>query len=186
MLGGYRVGDRTVTIPRNPAGTPFTLLRAESDFARAVGVEGRVAFAFRQNLAVEVGGAYSTPELGVTISQDPELTTAAVASERVQQYTVDVSGVFQLPVRIGTRARPYAIGGAGYLRQLHEGRLLVETGRSIHVGGGLQYWLRGANGSGRAVGVRGEARVVRRTGGVDFDERSRTFPALSILAFFGF
>lgn len=184
---GYPVGDLTVTIPRNAPGTPppFTLLRAESEIGRRTGFELRVAVPVMPSFAIEVGGAYAAPELRATVSQDPELAGGASASERIDQYVIDVSGVYQLPVSWARRARPYVIAGAGYLRQLHEGRLLVETGSTLHAGGGLHYWLRGTRGE-RPFGLRGEARYVRRSGGIDFDDRSRGFASASALVFFGF
>jgi hypothetical protein len=78
------------------------------------------------------------------------------------------------------------VAGGGYLRQLHEGRLKVETGATFHVGGGLRYWVRGGRASQRSLGARAEVRYVRRTGGIDFEEQSRSFPRLSLLAFAGF
>jgi hypothetical protein len=192
--GGHRVGDLTVTIPRNPSGgtAPFTLLRAESKLGAAAGFDARVAYALTSAFALEVRGAYASPELGVTISQDDEMDGGAFASERVQQFAVDVSAIYQLPIAVSRRARAYAIGGGGYLRQLHEGRLLVDTGQTIHVGGGVQYWLRGAAGrqslrpARRALGVRGEVRFVRRFGGIDFEERARSFPTVGALVFVAF
>ena len=189
--GGHRVGDLTVTVPRNPSGgsTPFTLLRAESRLGAAAGFDARVAYALTSAFAFEVRGAYATPELGVTISQDDELGGGAFASERIQQFAVDVSAIYQLPFSVSRRARVYAIGGAGYVRQLHEGRLLVDTGQTLHVGGGVQYWLRGAatrqslRPVRRALGVRGEVRYINRFGGIDFEERARGFPAISALVF---
>jgi hypothetical protein len=196
LEGGYRIGDLTVTIPRNPSGgpTPFTLLRAESRIGRSVGIDARLAFALSRAVAIEVRGAYGTPELGVTVSQDDEMGTGAFASGRVQQFVVDVSAIYQLPIAAGRRARTYAIGGAGYLRQLHEGRLQAETGQTVHVGGGLQYWLRGAGAravrparpASRALGVRAEARYVTRFGGVEFEDNRRGFPAMSALLFVAF
>ena len=185
--GSYPVGDITVTIPRNAAPDipPFTLLRAESTIGRAPAVEGRVAVGVTRYFAVEVGGAYATPDLGVTVSQDVEFSGSAFASERIQQYVIDVSGIYQLPLSLGARMRPYVFAGGGYLRQLHEGRLLVDTGRSLHGGGGVQYWLRLPS-AGRGIGVRGEARLVRRTGGVDFDQRSRRVTGASALGFIAF
>jgi hypothetical protein len=188
LTGRQDVGDRTITIQRNATGTPapFTLLRAESKLASAAGVEGRVAFALTRNLAIEGGGTYATPQLRVTVSQDPELPGEAVASEQVQHFTVDVSVVYQLPVSLGRRARPYVIGGGGYLRQLHEGRLLVDTGYSIHLGGGVHYWLRVPRSGRRSFGLRGEARYVRRDSGLDFEDRARGLGAVSGLGVLGF
>jgi hypothetical protein len=188
VTSGYRVGDVTATIPRNAPGVPpqFTLLRAESDVARSVGFEARVAFAMTRTLAIEVGGSYATPRLDVTVSADPELVSGATATETIDQYVVDVSGVYQLPFTLGRKARSYAIGGAGYLRQLREGQIQVDDGQTIHVGAGLQYWLRGARVGARPMGLRGEVRYVRRSGGVEFQDRARAYPSLTALAFFGF
>lgn len=188
FAGGYPVGDITANLRRNTTGTPspFPLLRAESSIARAAGPELRIGVGLSRSLEIEAGGTYATTQLGVTITQDDELGGGAFASERIEQYTVDVSGVYLIPrVTIGSRVRPYAIAGGGYLRQLHEGRLRVETGGTMHVGGGLRYWLRGGGPTQRAYGARAEVRYVRRTGSIDFEERARSFPRVSVLAFIG-
>jgi len=186
---GFPVGDATAELRRNSFGTPppFTLFRAESEFDRAVGVDARVGVAISRLFAVEVGATYATPKLDVTISQDAEAGPVSFVAQTTTQYTVDVSGIYQIPgLSLGRRLRTYAIGGGGYVRQLHEGRFLVETGHTIHGGGGVRYWFYGGNAAQRAAGVRAEARVVRRTGGIEFDGASHTYPAFSVLGFAGF
>lgn len=184
--GGYEVGDVTATLRRNAPGaaSPFPLLRAESAFENVFGFEGRFGFALTERWALEAAGSFSRPDLGVVVSQDSEVTGAVFVSERVDQYVLDGSVVYLLPYSIGRRWRPHVIGGAGYLRQLHEERVLAETGYTLHAGGGLQYWWR-SGGSRRPMGLRGEARLVRRNGGIEYADRARLFPALSILAFIG-
>jgi hypothetical protein len=190
LFGGYAIGDVTAELRGNGAGAPppFTLLRAESKIDRAAALDGRVSVALTPALALEVGGAYTSPQLVVSISQDAEAGDQASASEQLSQYAVEVSGIYQLArFGWGSRARPYALAGAGYLRQLHEGRLRLETGGTVHAGGGVQYWLRGGpNQRRRPVGARFEARVVYRTGGIDFEDKVRAFPSLSALVFVGF
>ena len=45
--------------------------------------------------------------------------------------------------RVGSRILPFVTGGGGYLRQLHEGDTLAETGRIYYVGGGARSrWCR--------------------------------------------
>jgi hypothetical protein len=187
VVSSYPVGDLTASLRRNSTGTPppFTMLQASSEFERIVGFESRINVGVTPAFAIEVGGGYSTPRLTVTVASDPELSGSATASEQINQYVVDVSGLYQLPIAVGRRARVYAVGGMGYLRQLHEGRLLVETGTTVHLGGGLQYWLR-HRAAGRAFGTRVEGRYVRRQGGIDFEDRGRNFPAFSLLGFIGF
>jgi hypothetical protein len=77
------------------------------------------------------------------------------------------------------------MGGGGYLRQLHEGQLGVDTGSTLHAGGGVHYWMRGATGRRRPFGARAEARVVHRRGGIEFEGKGRTYPVLSVLGFIG-
>ena len=190
LFGGYQVGDVTAELRRNATGpaSPLPFLRAESSIERTVGLDVRLAIRLSRIVSLEVGGSYMSPQLAVSITQDAEAGTQAFASEHVSQYTVDVSGVALLErVRLGSRAHPYLLGGGGYLRQLHEGRLQVDTGGTLHAGGGVQYWLRGGlNQRQRPFGARVETRVVYRAGGIDFNEQSRVFPAFSALAFFGF
>lgn len=186
--GGVPVGDLTAILrPNVTTGPSFTVFRAESALRRAVGADLRVGIALTRRLAIELGGAYARPQLEITISGDAEADGGATIRERVSHYTAEVSGVYQLPwAGFESRMRPYIIGGGGYLRELHEDRLLAETGRTIHAGGGVHYWLRGGNGRGRALGARAEARFVHRSGGVEFEDKGRTYPAFSVLAFAGF
>jgi hypothetical protein len=189
FAASYPVGDMTANLRRNSTGTPppFPLLRAESRIDAAWAADLRLGIALSPALELEVGGSYATPELAVTISQDDELGEGAFASERIEQYAVDVSGVYLIPnLTVASRLRPYVIGGGGYLRQLHEGRFKVETGSTLHVGGGLRYWWRGGRATQRSLGARAEARYVRRSGGIDFEERAKGFARVSLLAFAGF
>lgn len=186
--GSYPVGDRNAELRRNATGTPppFTLFRAEGELGLANGIEARVGYAVTRSIAIEAGGSYTKPQLAIAISEDSESPDTTSIVDEITQYTVDVAGVIQLPLRLGGRSRPYAIAGGGYLRQLGDDRLLVETGRVFHVGGGIRYWLRGGAATDRALGVRVEARYVHRTGGLDFEDRSRGYPSFSLLAFAGF
>jgi hypothetical protein len=188
MNGGYDLGARTAELRGNAVvnATPFTLFRTDSEMERVAGLDGRFGYAFTRALSIEVGGTWSKPDVSVTVGQDPESSGTTVIGETVSQYTVDVGAVVGLPwPRQAGRVRSYALGGAGYLRQLHEDRLLVETGHTIFGGGGIQYLFR-APSRGRPLGVRAEARLVRRGGGIDFEDRSRTHPAFSLLGFAGF
>jgi hypothetical protein len=184
--GSYRIGDVTAQARRSAPGqeslTP--VLRAESQIGRAVGLDARAGFALSRDFAVEVGGSYMAPQLQVTISQDAEVA-GATAQERLARYGLEVSGVYHLAAgRSASRARPFIVGGVGQFWELREDRVTRETGRTIHAGGGIDYFIR--NGArGRPFGVRGEARVVHRTGGIEFQDSGRNYPTVSVLAFFG-
>ena len=187
--GGYPVGDQNANLRRNASGNPapLPLFRTDSTFESATGFDARVSFAFTRTLAVELGATYSRPRLEVTISDDMESGADVQLGEEVVQYTVDVSGLWQLPgISFGRRARPYLTVGGGYLRQLHEDRLVAETGRIFHAGGGVRVWFTGGSTTARAIGLRAEARLVHRSRGIEFEDASRNFPAFSLLGFVGF
>ena len=76
----------------------------------------------------------------------------------------------------GSRAVPFVSAGAGYLRELHEGNQLVETGIEYHATAGLKYWL----GSGdHRFGLRVEAGLSARENGLDNQDERRVLPLVS-------
>jgi len=186
--GGYSVGDVNAQLRTNATGTappPYTLFAASSGITSAPSVTARVGFAVTPHLAVEAGGSFGRPRLAVDISRDVEVAGQRLEGERLQQYVIDGALVWQLPVRLGPRARPFVIGGAGYLRQLHEDRTLVETGQVFYAGLGARYWIRGGTGLARSVGLRADLRGNLRRGGIDFENKARVFPTLAVSLFLG-
>lgn len=186
--GSYPIGDSTADLLQNAPGSPpptLSLFRAKSTFESAPGIEGRFGFAITPRLMVEVGGIYSKPKVRVEISQDTEGESTTFDGETLSQYVVDVSLIWELPFRSAARLRPFVIGGGSYLRQLHEGRTLVETGQLYHLGGGARLFFRGAA-SGHPLGIRGDVQAAFRRDGIEFEKRRRVMPTASLLIFFGF
>jgi hypothetical protein len=184
--GGYGIGDAAAQMRRSAPGPEslVTVLRAESRIGTATGLDARLAWALNNDVAVEVGGSYMAPTLGVTISQDAEVP-GAMAAERLAQFATEVSALYHLSISgAASRVRPYIVGGVGYLWQVREDRVTRETGRTIHTGGGVNYSVRSGV-RGRPFGVRGEARFVHRSGGIEFQDKGRNYPTVSVLAFFG-
>jgi hypothetical protein len=179
LARGYPLGSAAATLTENqvPAGD-FTLFRTESEIRAAPGFQLRVAYGFTRGLAVEAGVEYSKPQLRTSISGDPEQGTPLAAAETIDQYVVDVRLLVHLVpwAFAGGRAVPFASAGAGYLRQLHEGHFLVETGQVVHIGGGLKYLLNAPSRSWlKGVGLRGDAAVVFKREGVDVADATRQF-----------
>jgi opacity protein-like surface antigen len=190
-LGGYAIGDNTATLRRNEPATlmpaSFTLFDANASLARAAGFEARIGYALTRALGVEFGAAYAHPRLDVDITADQESSPVTLSDARVSQYTIDASVVWQLSrLRLGSHARPYVTAGGGYLRQLFDDRVKLETGSIINAGGGVRYWLRGGDAAHRAVGLRSEVLFRVRNGGIDIAGETRTFPVLNIFGFVGF
>jgi hypothetical protein len=190
-LAGHDIGSSTATLRRNEARTltpgTSTLFRADATMLQASGVEGRVGYALTRQLSVEFGGAYGMPHVAVDITEDVEAGPQRLSDQRVSQYVVDASVVWQMPrLKLGRRARPYITVGAGYLRQLDADRAQAQTGKIVHAGGGIRYWLRGGDTVRRALGLRLETRMQVRSGGIDFEGGTRAFPVVNVFGFFGF
>ena len=190
-LGGYPIGGNTASLRRNEPGTPtpsgFTLFTADASLLHAAGVDAKIGFGLTRAVAVEFGGGYARPRLAVDITQDQESPSVVLADEQISQYIIDAAVLWQISqLNLGGHARPYVSVGGGYLRQLYENRVQVETGHLLHIGGGVRYWLRGGDPARRAVGIRAELRAERRSGGIELAGRARVFPVANLFAFFGF
>jgi hypothetical protein len=187
-LGGYDVGTSTAELRGNGTGSttaPFTLLTADSRFSTATAPELRVGLSLTRRLAIEGGVSLSHPRIGVSIKADPETAAQELPGEELQQYVFDGGLSWQLPIHMGRRLAPFVTTGAGYLRQLHEDRTLAETGRIFYAGGGARYWLRGGHDQSRPIGLRSEFRVNMRSKGIDFEDKTRTYPTFSVFVFIG-
>ena len=186
--GGYDIGQSSAQLRTNAPGAtppPFTLFNVDSRIAPSPGGEVRVGVAITPRFTVEGGVLLANRRLAFAISEDPESAAQQLGGETLHQYVFDGGVTWELPVLRLSRVRTFASGGAGYLRQLHQDRTLVETGQIYYVGGGARYWLRGRPPSSRSLGIRGDVRVNMRLDGIDFEDRSRTYPTLSLLMFLG-
>jgi hypothetical protein len=167
---------------------PLRLFSTETRMAGAPSIHAGVGFAFTRRWGVEGGVVVNRPELRTSISADTEGAPAITVVERIDQYIVEGRVVVMLEeMRLGQRTVPFATAGAGYLRQLHEGRTVIEEGHAYHVGGGLKHWLftrdRGVL---KAAGVRIDARLHVFVAGVGFDDGPRPHGAVSGSAFVTF
>lgn len=181
-LGGTDAGsdDAALRANQTPA-APFTLFDTNTRIEPASGFDGRIGFWLTRTLAVEGGFLYVRPSVRTRVTGDIEGTEALTAEEDVDQYFIDASAVFLLDVlRIGERTIPFVSGGGGYLRQLHEGRTLIETGQVYHVGGGIRHWLRMRDrGFIRGAGVRLDGRAYLLVHGFALDDGPRPHGAIS-------
>jgi hypothetical protein len=187
--GAYEIGDATAGLRGNGIGSSppvFTLFNATSRITSATSPELRIGYAMTPRATLEFGLAYTRPQLAVSISDDPEAPSQELPGETLEQYVLGGGITWQLPIRMGNRLAPFVLGGAAFLRQLHEDRTLAETGQIYYAGAGARYFLRGGHGSGGALGLRGDARLNFRSHGIDFEDQVRTYPTFSLAAFVGF
>jgi hypothetical protein len=113
--------------------------------------------------------------MSIRLSGDAESAEEIVATQTLSHYVFDGSVLlhFNEAAFGGGRGVPFVSVGGGQVRELHEGRELVETGRAVHGTAGVKYWL----GAGRRrAGLRAEIGVVSRTGAADSDDSRRVLP----------
>jgi hypothetical protein len=184
--GGHDVGAATATLRTNAPGAtppPFTLFNVDTRIAPSPGGEVRVGAAIGSRFTIEGGALLARRQLAFGITGDRESSAQQFDGETVHHYVFDAGLQWELPIPRRPRMRTFAAGGAGYLRQLHQDRTLVESGQVYYVGGGMRYWLRGRPTSSRSLGLRGDVRLNLRSNGIDFDNRTRIYPTLSLLMF---
>lgn len=186
--GGYDIGGSSAQLRTNAPGAttpPFTLFNVDSRIAPSPGGEVRFGVAITPRFTIEGGALLANRRLAFSVSGDPEAAPQRLDGETLHHYVFDAGVMWELPVLRRSRMRTFASGGAGHLRQLHQDRTLVETGQVYYVGGGARYWLRGRPTSPRSLGIRGDLRLNMRRHAIDFEDRSRIYPTLSLLVFLG-
>jgi hypothetical protein len=165
----------------------LVLFNSATALEGSAGIEARIGARLTSTLRAEGTFARLRPTLRTRITSDAEGIPDTTAIERITEYTVAAGVTAQLARwRIG-RLAPFAAAGGGYLRQLHEGSRLVETGRTYYVGVGGRYPLMiRARGRLTSAGIRADARAAFSTGGVALDGGgTRATPSLSIGLFVG-
>jgi hypothetical protein len=178
---GYGLGTRCAEETRNPGTSTgqFCLFQTATDVAAPTGGVVRLGFYVSSAVAIEGSGQYLRPLVSSRLTGDAEEAPTTTASEKLTRIVVDGSVVFHLRRLTfgGGRAVPFVAGGAGYLRELHEGNELIETGKTYHAGGGVKFWL----GQGpHRFGVRADIGASIRDGGFDFGKNHRTLPTAGL------
>jgi hypothetical protein len=176
--GGFTLGDAVASLTRPPSSGPgpYEQFSAGSRIGDGLGVQGRLAAYVSRRLAIEAGVRLTRPVLAVNLENDLEGAGDVSAEETLTQYVFDGSAVWHFAGFGQGRGVPFIAAGAGYIRDLHEGSELVETGTEYHALAGLRWWFSGRP---RRLGVRGEAGISIRDGGSDFRDGRRTVPVAS-------
>jgi hypothetical protein len=186
-MGRQVLGSADAAETTPSAGT-VNLFSTSSELATATGLDGRFAFRLLPSLEVDVQGSYGSPDLKVAVSRDSEGAANVTAMETVQQFTIG-GGVVWYPAShlIGNRLAPFVGGGIGQLRQMHQDRIRLETGRYVLIGGGVKYFFfsRPA-GFFNAFGARVDVHALIRSDGVAFDDDGHASPAVGVSGFVRF
>ncbi len=182
---GYDLGSSTAELVRNQvtSSMPFPLFTTASRIHSTSAVGAWIGVKVTPALAIEGRLSRGRPTFRTVVSGDDELLTTTSAEERLTRYELDASVIWHLTRAAfrGGRGMPYVGGGAGYLRELHEGRVAIETGRQYHAAAGVKYRLfERQSAAVKALGVRGEVRMQIRDGGVDLEDTRRRTTSVSI------
>jgi hypothetical protein len=183
--GGESYGSQDASLTTSTGGS-IRLFSTSSELNSAAGLELRFGGRVAAHIDAEVAASYATPELRTTISGDLEAAAGStVAVEPVQQFIIEGAAIIKLTRwRPRPSLRPFVSVGAGYLRQLHDAKTLVETGQTYHVGGGAKLGMMSRmDGRLKEIGLRMEARACIRSGGVALDDRAHTTAAITAALF---
>jgi hypothetical protein len=168
------------------SGDRYRLFSTSTELAGAPGFDARLGRRVTRIVQAEITASYSPPALTTSIGNDAENAAPIVVSESIRQLTIVGSVVVYLPGRrVGSRVLPFVTGGGGYLRQLHEGNTLAQTGGTYHAGAGAMILMRSnARQPGvKQFGLRADIRALIRTGGVALDGGAHTSPVAAISLF---
>lgn len=173
FAGGHDLPNGSADlIPNQQGGGEYPLFKSETRMDSAPGFDARVGWKLNSRFTIEGGLFTSRPQLTSRLSDDVENAPDITAVQDTSLYIIEGS----LNVALGNPRRsvvPFIRVGAGYLRQLHEGNVLVETGQAYHFGGGATVWF----GRAQRAGLRMDARAYVLQGGLDFESGSRTLAA---------
>jgi hypothetical protein len=135
-FGGSAFGEQPADL-RAASGGPYRLFESDTQLGGTGSFEARVGYALTRRYTVEGRAAIGRPELQTIVSSDAEASGAFTAVEGIDQYIFDGGVLVHLNELQAFGLMPFATGGYGYVRQLHEDQQLVETGHLFYVGGGV-------------------------------------------------
>ena len=180
VLGGSALGTQNADLRTNTAGQPYRLFTSTTRVSSAPVLDVRAGMMLTTRYGAEAHAAFGHPDVRTALSSDAEGAPSITAVERLDQYLIDGGAVIGLDELRIAGLRPFAVAGAGYVRQLHEGLTTIEDGRVLYVGGGVRRELiRRPRGFWRALGARGDVRLNMLSGGITIDDRTRRHVAAS-------
>jgi hypothetical protein len=178
---GYDLGSTAATLTRNPTtgSSPLELFDASTSVDPASGAQARLGVYLSRSVSIEGGMQYSRPVLGVRLSGDAEGAESLTAAETIMRYVFDGALVVHLQPLSFARGRgvPFVTGGVGYVRELHEGSELVETGTEVQAGAGVKLWFGERR---RRFGIRGDVGFALREAAPDSSDGRRTVPTAGV------
>jgi hypothetical protein len=182
---GYDLGERraAITGPQTPTGSPVTLFDTRDAIRAGPGAELRLGWRVLRGVYAEATGGLGANTIEARVDGDIEDAPAITVTSTLTQITIEGGALVEVASRRLPAGRlvPFVTGGAGYLRQVHEARVLIETGQTFYLGAGVKWHSDAERPRGlvqRLVG-RADVRVVSRTEGVDVADERRHYITVS-------
>jgi hypothetical protein len=172
---GFDVQSVNAELTRSAQNDGFDLFSVSGDVSGFPGAYARLGLYLTNTISIEGGIRFAKPKLAYRLTGDAESAADETAVETLSHYVFDGSILFHFTNASFASGRgvPFVSAGGGYIRELHEGNELVETGNEFHATAGVKYWF----GTGRRrLGLRAEAGFSSRQKGLDDDEARRTLP----------
>jgi hypothetical protein len=174
FAGGHELATTTAElIPNQQGGGAHPVFSADIRAEAAPGFEARVGWRLTRRFVIEGGVFTSRPRLRARLTGDIENAPDVTIEEDFSLYIIDAAVLVNFGSEL-SRVVPFVRAGGGYLRELHEENVLVETGQAYHFGGGVTAWLGQRP---HRIGVRADARVYVLSGGIDLGTSTRTMAA---------
>jgi len=172
---GLNFGSATAALrANNQAPQPYTLFTTDTTLTGSLAGDFTLGARINRRWTVEGHFGYSRPNLETSVRGDAEGAAPVTVVERIDQFVIDAGVLFRIDEMRIKGLTPYATGGAGYLRQLHEGFALIDQGHLYHLGGGITRDLVvRTHGVVRAAGLRADGRMYFLSGGVVNDRTAR-------------
>ena len=179
---GSELADETA-----PGGATRSLFSSQTRLGGSVGVTAGAGFQLSRAIRAEMAAGYGTAQLNSKISADAEQVADTTVSTPVTQLVVEAGILAQRSRWRARTTQPFVTAGVGYVREMYEGRTLIETGRAVYVGGGLYYVRASARPRHiRATGLRIDLRGYVRRGGVASTSKVHAAPEVAATMFVRF
>lgn len=174
FISGAPLGDADAELRSGGSSDPFRVFTTSSRLAGATVLDLRASVDLTRRYGLEAHVLFGHPELQTEVTNDVENAPAVTAVERLDHYLIDGGIIVRLPEFTVKGWMPFATGGAGYLRQLHEGLTVTEQGRVFYAGAGTRrVMMSRPRGVVRGLGVRGDVRLNILTDGITVEDKAR-------------
>lgn len=183
-MSGYSLGTQDANLIANQqGGGPYTLFKTSSRVESTGGLDARLGWRATEMFTFEGALTWSRPTLSTRLFSDVEGAADVTATEQTSQYIIEGAVVASL-ARPGRALVPFVRGGFGYLRELHDGNTLAETGTSVHLGGGATFWF--GDVLRQTLGLRVDGRYYLLRDGLNLGKSNRSLAAITGSVVFGF